>query len=74
MLSFGVRIGQIASFQVVRFHCKEPPHDGDPLFPTSGFGLQLFAAVACQLIKARLAVILGGAPFGGDRALLFQPQ
>ena len=62
------------SFQILGFHRKKSPHDGRSLFPASGLSLQLFAPVACQSIEASPAVILGGAPFGGDRTLLFQPQ
>jgi hypothetical protein len=37
-------------------------------------GLQLLPAVPRQTVKARLAVVLGCAPVGGDRTLLLQLQ
>ena len=40
----------------------------------SRLSLQLFAPVARQPVEARLAVVLGGAPFGGDGTLLLQLQ
>src|ERR1700685_3910277 len=62
------------SLQILRLHCKEALDNGRRLFPISRLGLQLFASVACQPVKARLAGILRGAPFGIDRTLLLQLQ
>src|SRR2546422_4463319 len=62
------------SFQILSFHRKESLHNGCGLFPALSLGPQSFASVPCQAIETSPAAILGDAPFGGDRTLLFQPQ
>src|SRR5262245_59429461 len=61
-----------SSFQVLGFHGKESLDDRRRLFPAPGFGLQLLAALPCQPIEARLAVVFRRSPFGLDRSFLHQ--
>src|SRR5215831_8392658 len=70
--SFGAPAAAPPSFQVLRFRRKESLDDRRRLFPVLRLCLQLLAALACQAIKACLAVVLGCAPLGRDRSFLHE--
>src|SRR4029453_5500912 len=53
---------------------EEAADDGCRLFPMAGLDPERATSSACQPVEARLAVLLGGAPLGRDRALLLELQ
>src|SRR4051794_15351875 len=59
-MSFVSTIAAAASLQVPCLCREEARNDRCGLFPAASLGLQLFASVACQLIKARFAIIFRG--------------
>jgi len=56
----------------VRGGCQEPFPCACEAAPFAGLLHELLAAFLCQRVKARLAVVLADAPFGGDPFLVFE--
>jgi hypothetical protein len=51
---------------------EESRNDGGHFLPVTGFGPQLLAAGHREAVTARAAVVLRGAPVGGDRVFMLQ--
>jgi hypothetical protein len=51
---------------------QEAGEDGGGFGPFGGGALELFAAGPCEFVIAGFAIVVRGAPFGGDVAFLLE--
>ena len=55
-------------------YSQKPRHQGDRALPVVRLAGDLLAAGFGQIVELGAAILIGGAPAGGDPATLFQAQ